>query len=287
MLTCSLMGGLGNQLFQIFATMSYAIKSQVPFAFLNVETLGGGEGTTKRHTYWNSMFHKLMPFLRNSFPHLNYVRENGFQYNSFNTQYFMNNDACLHGYFQSYKYFQEYYNQIYSLLDISKQKKEVLRKNESYNSLINTDFLNKTISLHFRMGDYKKIQHVHPIMSVNYYIRCLHFIQQKYPEEKFNVLYFCEDGDINDVSKIVMYLVSKFPQYTFIRASNLLADWEQLLLMGCCSHNIIANSSFSWWGAFFNSNTEKIVCYPSVWFGPSAGHNTSDLCPPSWTKIAG
>ena len=88
-----------------------------------------------------------------------------------------------------------------------------------------------------------------------------------------------------DVSKIVMHLVSKFPQYTFTRASNLLADWEQLLLMGCCSHNIIANSSFSWWGAFFNSNKEKIVCYPSVWFGATVGHNTSDLCPPSWAKI--
>ena len=252
-----------------------------------METLGGGEGTTKRHTYWNTLFYKLTPFLRNSFPQLNYVRENGFQFNSFNPQYFMNNDSCLYGYFQSYKYFQEYYNQIYNLLDISKQKKEVIKINESHNSLINTDFLNKTISLHFRMGDYKKIQHVHPIMSVNYYTRCLQFIQQKAPEEKFNVLYFCEDCDINDVSKIVEHLVSKFPQYTFIRASNLLADWEQLLLMGCCSHNIIANSSFSWWGAFFNSNTEKIVCYPSLWFGPTVGHNTSDLCPPSWTKIAG
>ena len=285
MLTCNLMGGLGNQLFQIFATISYAIKVNIPFAFLNVEKLGGGGGTTQRHTYWNSLFHKFTPFLKNSLPEMNYLRENGFQYNSFNTQFFMGKDVCLHGYFQSYKYFQEYYNQIYNLLDISKQKKEVLKKNETYNSLINTDFLNKTISLHFRMGDYKKIQHVHPIMNINYYTRCLQFIQQKYPHEKFNVLFFCEDDDIIDVSKIVLQLLSKFPQYSFFRASTLLADWEQLLLMGCCSHNIIANSSFSWWGAFFNSNKEKIVCYPSVWFGATVGHNTSDLCPPSWAKI--
>ena len=114
------MGGLGNQLFQIFATISYAIKAHVPFAFLNVESLGGGEGTTKRHTYWKSLFYKLKPFLKDSFPQLKYVRENGFQYNSFNTQFFMGNDACLHGYFQSYMYFQEYYKQIYSLLDIFK-----------------------------------------------------------------------------------------------------------------------------------------------------------------------
>lgn len=284
MLTCTLMGGLGNQLFQIFATISHAIKAHVPFAFLNVETLGG-EGSTKRHTYWNSLFYKLTPFLKNTFPQLKYVRENGFQYNSFNPQYFMGNDACLHGYFQSYMYFQEYYNQIYNLLDIAKQKREVLKKNESLNSLIDTNFLNKTISLHFRMGDYKKIQHVHPIMTVNYYARCLQFIQQKYPDEKFNVLYFCEEEDINDVKQKIEQLLLAFPNYTFVRASSSLEDWEQLLLMGLCSHNIIANSSFSWWGAFLNSNADKIVCYPSVWFGPSAGHNTSDLCPSSWKKI--
>lgn len=284
MLTCTLMGGLGNQLFQIFATISHAIKAQVSFAFLNIESLGG-EGLTKRHTYWNSLFHRLSPFLKNNFPELKYVRENGFQYNSFNVQFFMGNDACLHGYFQSYMYFQEYYNQIYNLLDIAKQKKEVLKKNESINSLIDASFLNKTISLHFRMGDYKKIPHIHPIMNVNYYTRCLQFIQQKYPDEKFNILYFCEEQDINDVKQKIEQLLSVFPNYTFVRASNLLEDWEQMLLMGLCSHNIIANSSFSWWGACFNSNTNKIVCYPSLWFGPSAGHNTSDLCPPSWRKI--
>ena len=285
MLTCNLMGGLGNQLFQIFATISYAIKSYVSFAFLNVETLGGGGATTLRHTYWNSLFHKLSPFLKNSFPQLKYVNENGFQYNSFNPQFFMGNDSCLNGYFQSYKYFQEYYNQIYSLLDIAKQKRDVLKKIEEINSLINANFLNNAVSLHFRMGDYKKIQHVHPIMTVNYYTRCLQFIQQKLPNEQFNILYFCEDEDINDVSKIIEQLSSRFPQYAFVRASNLLADWEQLLLMSCCTHNIIANSSFSWWGAGLNSNADKIVCYPSVWFGPTVGHNTDDLCPPKWTKI--
>jgi hypothetical protein len=122
-------------------------------------------------------------------------------------------------------------------------------------------------------------------MTVNYYTRCLQFIQQKVQDERFNILYFCEDEDVNDVSKIIEQLSSRFSNYTFVRASNLLTDWEQLLLMSCCTHNIIANSSFSWWGAGFNSNTEKIVCYPSVWFGPTVGHNTDDLCPPKWTKI--
>jgi hypothetical protein len=70
-----------------------------------------------------------------------------------------------------------------------------------------------------------------------------------------------------------------------MRGDNTLADWEQLLLMSCCHHNIIANSTFSWWAAYFNSWKDKIVCYPSVWFGNIANHDTKDLCPEEWIKI--
>ena len=71
----------------------------------------------------------------------------------------------------------------------------------------------------------------------------------------------------------------------FIRASNDLSDWEQMILMSCCRDNIIANSSFSWWAAHFNTNPDKIVCYPAIWFGEVAGHDTRDLCPNEWHKI--
>jgi len=284
MLTCNLMGGLGNQLFQIFATIAYSIKSNNSFTFINVGSLGG-EGCTKRYTYWDSFLNRLTPFLRTNFPQLVYVKEIGFQYNSFNIQHFMGKDICLNGYFQSYKYFEENYSSIYNLLDIEKHKIAVVKKTELIDSNEKNILLNKTISLHFRIGDYKNLQQYHPIMTLNYYTKCLQFIQQKTHDSNYNVLYFCEDVDVNDVKIIVDQLKILFPNYTFIRASNLLKDWEQLLLMSCCQNNIIANSSFSWWGAYFNSNTEKIVCYPSVWFGPAANHNTSDLCPPNWTKI--
>jgi hypothetical protein len=74
----------------------------------------------------------------------------------------------------------------------------------------------------------------------------------------------------------------------FQRASSecKIEDWRQLLLMSCCQHNIIANSSFSWWAAYFNDNSEKIICYPEQWFGLQlSNHNTSDMCPKSWNKI--
>ena len=101
-----------------------------------------------------------------------------------------------------------------------------------------------------------------------------------------NILFFCENVDYDDVIIMVNKLSLRFPNYTFTRASNTLDDWEQLLLMSCCHHNIIANSSFSWWGAYFNSSVDKIVCYPSVWFGPAAKNDTRDLCPDEWIQIA-
>ena len=55
--------------------------------------------------------------------------------------------------------------------------------------------------------------------------------------------------------------------------------------MSCCENNIIANSSFSWWGAYLNRNDKQIVCYPDIWFGKKMNNNTKDLCPPEWNKI--
>jgi hypothetical protein len=98
-------------------------------------------------------------------------------------------------------------------------------------------------------------------------------------------MYFCEDVDIADVMAIVDRLMSKYPEYKFVRGENTLADWEQLLLMSCCHHNIIANSSFSGWAAYFNPNKDKVVCYPSVWIGEVARNDTRDLCPPEWVRV--
>ena len=101
----------------------------------------------------------------------------------------------------------------------------------------------------------------------------------------YTILYFCENQDIDDVDIILNRLKIDYPTIVFTRASNDVPDWGQMLTMSNCQHNIIANSSFSWWAAYFNNNPNKIVCYPSTWFGECAGNNTIDLCPSEWKRI--
>jgi hypothetical protein len=142
-----------------------------------------------------------------------------------------------------------------------------------------------TISIHFRRGDYKKVPDFHPLMPYEYYEKSIEYILGQTNVTCTQILYFCEDEDLEEVCPMIDQLQIKFPGCAFLRAPVLLCDWEQMMLMSTCNHNVIANSSFSWWAAYFNPSPDKIVCYPSVWFGKVAGHDVRDLCPDTWKKI--
>lgn len=278
MITCNLVGGLGNQLFQIFTTLSYAIKTKEKFVFLNSETVGSG--TTKvRNTYWNNLLYKLKYFLIYDFPNYLLIKEKDFIFNDIISEIINNkmnnNNTCLYGYFQSYKYFQDNYELIYKMLDIEKQKEKVSKSYSEFN-------LKNTVSMHFRIGDYKSFPNIYKILNYEYYEKALSYIQ-KHNFIFLNILIFCEEEDLDEVNIIIEKLKNKFCDNSFSRASNNLKDWEQMLLMSCCNYNIIANSSFSWWGAYLNTNSDKIVCYPKTWFVNNT--DTSDLCPLEWKKI--
>jgi len=278
MITCVLMGGLGNQLFQIFTTISAAMTQRNKFVFINSEVLSEGN-VTIRYTYWKNLLSNLKTFLVNSFDYEIVEKEKSFKYIELN-KYESTANIILHGYFQSYKYFQDNYKTIYRLLGFEKKKEILINKLE-----VNNEYLNNSISMHFRLGDYKNLQQYHPIMDYEYYEKSLSYMKSKITTQNINVIYFCEEEDIDTVNKTVNRLKEKFEDFTFVLVDKNLEDWEQLLFMSCCHHNIVANSSFSWWAAYLNSWPDKIICYPSVWFGPKAGHDTKDLCPPEWKKI--
>ena len=102
------MGGLGNQLFQIFTTISLSMKTTNSFVFSDIKVLDNG----KRHTYWDTILFRLKPFLRPFFRKMTIFREEGFEYNIIPLHKLMGADTCLHGYFQSYKYFNDIFPNI-------------------------------------------------------------------------------------------------------------------------------------------------------------------------------
>jgi hypothetical protein len=276
------MGGLGNQMFQIFTTVSYAIKNSKEFFFLNQYQLAGG--TTVRYTYWTSFLSSLTPFLKNVMPRLHCFQEPSFNYSKIPDN-LSNDGLMLVGYFQSPKYFNEYNNTICKLLKIEQKKtaiKEMCQINDS----------EQIISMHFRMGDYKKHPNVYPILGEQYYSNAISYILNSHTtnplitKKDVKILYFCEDNDLGEVTAIIQILQQKFKTLKFERANSLLQDWEQMLLMSVCNHNIMANSTFSWWGAYLNNSCDKIVCYPNKWFMPQANMNVSDLFLEDWMGIS-
>ena len=116
-----------------------------------------------------------------------------------------------------------------------------------------------SVSIHIRRGDYikrKNIQRYSNICTEQYYDKAISYIKEKYPNAKFYA--FSDD---------IKYL-NDFCQKRNIMAVNTdrkMEDVEEMMLMSKCKHNIIANSTFSWWASWLNKNYNKIVIAPSIW----------------------
>jgi len=259
-----LMGGLGNQLFQVYALVSAAMSQNKVFVFPTKIP-----GRRQRH-YTNTIFHGLGPFFKDIHYRVGY-NEPHYHYSPIPD---IEPGTSIYGYFQSYRYFQDYLPVINSILQIDGQRTAMRQKVTS-----------NGIAVHFRVGDYMDIQDCHPVLTQTYYENALNHILKLRPEIQA-VTYFYERDDEFHVLEIVNYLKLKFKNLNFSPSPDNLEDYEELLAMSLYSHNIIANSSFSWWAALYNDNPDKVVCYPDTWFGPKLPHDTKDLCPPDWHEIS-
>ena len=304
------MGGLGNQLFQIFTTIAAALRNNDTFFFMQQDELAGNPGHP-RYTHWSTIFRGLRSYLTKSndithkmFQSLPTWNEIGFHYTAVPTETAKYPKPLhLHGYFQSEKYFADKYHNVCEMVQLSQQQSWIkqLYSNESWSQ----DYAGCTVKkrtlvgIHFRIGDSVFNLHIHPVMTVEYYYRAISRIIDSASAHSasapLTLLVFYEPCDKDIVVRQIAELKQRCAtdvngpaygrdiQFHFVRDT--IADWQQMLLMSVCDHNIIANSTFSWWGAYFNANPQKVVCYPSVWFGPGVAHNTKDLCPESWVKI--
>ena len=292
--TVDIMGGLGNQLFQIFALMAYSLKHNHSFYF-NPKPIHTG---ARKKTYWSTLLlEQLQAYVK---PPPNNIMDSMFSERSFHyteiPPYIQNTShLILSGYFQSYKYFQEQQAAIYNLLQLTKAQAQIRTQTEAKYNYANT------ISLHFRVGDYVQSPNHYPLLNLDYYARALSLHlkntahEQPHDQNNWQVLYFCEKNDQAYVQQTMLDSLQKNPlfrdKYTFHCIDHSYADWEQLLIMSLCRHHIIANSTFSWWGAYLHqpqtpATDQHYVYYPRTWFGPALGDkNLADLFPTEWQSI--
>ena len=293
MITIAMNGGLGNQLFQVFAALAAAIRNGDTCYFLH--TMRDASG--KRGTYWNSLFHALKPLMviatqgnLMQFMQLPTHQEPGFNYTPLPKQTGATT-LKLRGYFQSDKYFADVRDDIYEQLQLLEQQRHI-RAMFAESVWFSRD-TTVTVAMHFRIGDYAAIQEAHPILTLDYYRRALKHVIQHAPIKhndahgKINVLIFNQACDNAVIVDHMRQLSTEFAhRCRFHKVPDMFDDWKQLLLMSVCDHNIIANSTFSWWAAYLNQNPDKVVCRPSTWFGPALKkHDTRDLFPDGWVQV--
>ena len=257
-LTTKLMGGLGNYLFQIASTYSKSIDDNLNF-ILDIDDI------TIIHSNPNN-------YKNNIFRKLNFQILNG-QYSLFNEPSFnytmipkFNDNTKMVGYFQSEKYFSNNREKILNIFSIDETTNNLIKS--KYNDIVN----NNSCSIHVRRGDYLNLSQYHPTQSIEYYKESIRIVG-----EDFHFLIFSDD--INWCKENLSFIKNK----TFIEGNT---DYQDLYLMSMCQNNIIANSSFSWWGAWLNKNENKKVISPKLWFGEKNKHLiTDDLYCKNWIVI--
>lgn len=259
-----LKGGLGNYMFQIACAYSYAKKYDKECFFTT-------DDAVKIHKHLDSYkdnFLKNVNFVDNH--DLNRFKRYNEPSFHFTEIPYMEGDVYLDGYFQSEKYFSNYAEDIKNLFKLSPQLRcEIMI---SAADKFKDDFNGETCSIHVRRGDYLNSPDHHPTQDVSYYMKAAKKVGM---DKKF--LIFSDD---------IPWCKENFPEMNNLFFIEGLKDYEDLLLMSSCKHNIICNSSFSWWAAWINQNPNKIVIAPQKWFGTAYAHlNTKDVYCEGWLKI--
>ena len=270
MISVDIMGGLGNQLFQIMTAFAYSKKYRNP---LIIKRGSHSPSCTYRNVYWNNFLEGLQKYLINRNIDLPVYNEKSFEYNKL-PKISESDDIKLSGYFQSYKYFDEYKSELLAEIDWYAKRDAVKSKITD----VNPGYM---VSLHFRIGDFKNLEN-HPIMPMEYYINAIKYIEAR--ESNVKILYFCEEDDKDFVfNNYINPLRTIFENITFTQTKIKLEDWEQMIAMSLCKHHIIANSTFSWWSAYLaDDKYKKLICYPDIWFNSTLINNMMDLFPGHW-----
>ena len=256
------LGRLGNQMFQYASLRGIAANKGFDCCIPHEDVFGVSDPNVKNCPDNIYRCFNLSTYV--GLPNNKMVKESGYHFDQelFDT---CEDNVDLYGYFQSEKYFKHIENDI---RETFKFKDEVVEDCNAFLNEVSSD--RGIIAIHVRRGDYLHLQSFHPTPPIEYYSEGL----KKFPD--IPVLIFSDDLEWCSRQKLFA------PDRFYISESNS-AEYD-LCLMSLCTHHIIANSSFSWWGAWLAQS--KNVLAPKIWFGPALPeHNTKDLYLDGWDTL--
>ncbi len=269
MIVVKIIGGLGNQLFQYACGYNLAryLNTDLKIDISEFEKY-------KLHNFTLNKFNISAKYAsKKDLEGLNIFKEKTLNFDSevFNCD----TNSYLDGYWASEKYF-------------IKSKKNLINEFKVLNNLedMNLEFSklienSNSVSLHIRRGDYVPNSYKEQLLEIcdlDYYKRSIDYFKQK--GEDYTFFIFTDDKKwVRDNFKINDF------KYYFIEHNDADLNYEDFRLMSLCKHNIIANSTFSWWASWLNLNTTKIIIAPKKWHTQKIKTKIKDLIPDEWIKL--
>lgn len=270
MIIIQISGGLGNQMFQYAAARRMAELLNSP---LKLDILGYQSDPFRSYGLNHLCITGMIASEEEIFwiKSINHRKEKAFCFEPEILS--LSADVYLEGYWQSEKYFQD-------IAPIIRREFTVKESLDSRNIDLAAEIMeSEAIAIHIRRGDYVKnpmIHYLHGICPLDYYYQAVAMVTAVVSEPHFFV--FSDDWEWAQENLKLNYPV------TFVTINGPEKDYQDLRLISLCKHQIIANSSFSWWGACLSSNPQQMVFAPKNWF-KGLMHDTRDLFPEVWNLI--
>lgn len=294
MIILKLQGGLGNQMFQYATAKALSLHSKQPLfldsSFFDQTRNLPIDGFTYREYELN-----IFPNIHESFVSKEVLKKFQSEWSKLRRilglkTYKIIAETCMHftpvlskqkgnlyldGYWQSEKYFNAFRDEIikcfaFDLKLIDEENKKLAREMMSCES----------VSVHIRRNDYLKpaINKVHGTCTLQYYSQAIDLLRSRLPK---SVLYFFSDDET-----WVKENFSGLHNIHCVEGNRGKNSWKDMYLMSQCKHHIIANSSFSWWGAWLSENTSKIVVAPEQWFKDKDMNKAAkSIIPEKWSIL--
>lgn len=282
-------GGLGNQMFQYAAGKALSMRLKEPLFLSNdVFKIFSADGSMqsyfpcasysiaslllKRSFIETSTNNKLKRIV--GFGHKKTYQEKGILYNKKVES--LTAPVYIKGFWQSEKYFHAYKDEIRNSFQFNANSccvnKEIANAIQSCNA----------VSVHVRRGDYitnKENFKKHGVCDMNFFLGAFALIEEKIKSPSYFVF-------TDDAVWAKKELLPFRKDAVVVVGNNNCNSWMDMYLMSLCKHNIIANSTFSWWGAWLNNNKDKVIIAPEKWFALThLNEQSADLIPVEWIKI--